>query len=244
MTHERGDDGTEFVVERSHGSAHDFHHRPLELVADQLGGRAAIWAHEVARPAIVLGSSQRDDIVDRAAAESAGWEVSGRRSGGGIVVVEPGESCWIDVVIGRSHPRWDDDVNRAFGWVGEWWRTALARLGVAGLSVHEGELLAREHGRAVCFAGLGPGEVITAHTGRKIVGLSQRRTRDLARFQGLYLRRWNPEPIQRFVRPESLPADLDLGAVAAGFGDQTSAPEPASVVESFILGPDDPASGW
>lgn len=226
----------EVLVERSVGPAHDFHHRPLEWT----GPDAAVWVHEVARPAIVVGSSQTVDVLDRAAAERAGFEVSGRRSGGGLVVVEPGSSCWIDVLIRRSHPRWDDDVNRAFGWVGDWWADALTTLGVARVAVHRGELIDREYGRAVCFAGLGPGEVVQTSPGdehraatvpRKVVGLSQRRTRDVARFQGLYLRDWDPRPLRTFVRPGVLPDDLDLDAVPAGLVD---GPSPDDVVAAFL----------
>jgi hypothetical protein len=42
----------------------------------------------------------------------------------------------------------------------------------------------------VCFAGRGPGEVITAD-GRKLLGLSQRRTRNWIRLQCLVHRRWS-----------------------------------------------------
>jgi len=43
----------------------------------------------------------------------------------------------------------------------------------------------------VCFAGLGSGEVSVGD--RKIVGMSQRRTRDWARFQCLVHRRFEPD---------------------------------------------------
>ncbi len=222
----------DLVVERSIGPAHDFHHRPLSWT----GGEWAIWIHTVERPALVLGSSQPDDAVDRAAAEAAGFEVTGRRSGGGIVVVEPGQSCWIDVLISPRHPRWEADVNRAFGWVGDWWCAALTQLGVDGLEVHRGEVVDREFGRAVCFAGLGPGEVVQRDAADperrvKVVGLSQRRTRDAARFQGLYLRRWDPEPIRRFAAPDALPAGFDLDDVAAGLPD---GPAPDDVAAAFV----------
>ena len=42
----------------------------------------------------------------------------------------------------------------------------------------------------VCFAGRGPGEVFV--DARKAVGISQRRTRDGARFQCAIHRRWDP----------------------------------------------------
>jgi len=217
-------------LERSTGGAHAFHHRPLELDDEQ----PAVWIHEVDRPALVLGSSQSIDIVDTAAVDTAGWELTRRRSGGGIVTVERGRSCWIDVLLPRTHARWSDDVNRAFLWVGEWWCRALTGLGLDGLEVYDGPITNREFGRAVCFAGVGPGEVVQRRDGKiyKVVGLSQRRTRDAARFQGLYLRGWNPDPIERFVRPDAMPAGLKLGSVAAGAA--TDAPAAVDVADAFV----------
>jgi len=140
------------------------------------------------------------------------------------------------VLIPRGHARWDDDVNRAFDWVGWWWCAALTDLGVERLEVHDGELVDREFGRAVCFAGLGPGEVVQRSADdparrSKVVGLSQRRTRDAARFQGLYLRRWDPEPIRRFATPGALPVGLALDDVAAGLPD---GPSPDDVATAFV----------
>ena len=43
----------------------------------------------------------------------------------------------------------------------------------------------------VCFAGIGPGEVLDGD-GRKWVGISQRRTRDWIRLQTMAHRRWSP----------------------------------------------------
>jgi hypothetical protein len=97
------------------------------------------------------------------------------------VLVGDGESTWLDLVIPRTSPLWNDDVGRAMHWVGDLWAAALADLGV-GAGVHRGALQVGEWGRRICFAGLGPGEVVT-EDGRKIVGVSQRRTRHAARFQ-------------------------------------------------------------
>jgi hypothetical protein len=51
--------------------------------------------------------------------------------------------------------------------------------------------------RQICFAGLGSGEVLLA--GRKLVGISQRRTRSAARFQSLCHLRWRPETVVALV---------------------------------------------
>jgi hypothetical protein len=50
----------------------------------------------------------------------------------------------------------------------------------------------------VCFAGLGPGEVLC---GEKAVGISQRRVRTAARFQSVALLGWDWSLQQRLLRP-------------------------------------------
>ena len=63
--------------------------------------------------------------------EAAGVDVVRRRSGGGVVLLVPGECLWLDVVVPRDDPRWDDDVARAMWWLGEVWCQALAAVDVA-----------------------------------------------------------------------------------------------------------------
>jgi lipoate-protein ligase A len=145
---------------------------------------------EATQPALVLGSAQRDDVVDRDACARAGVEVVRRRSGGGAVLVVPGDLLWVDVVVPAGDSLWLVDVGRAFQWLGEVWRDALAELGVTTV-VHEGALLRPAWSDLVCFAGTGPGEVLDT-TAAKVVGMSQRRTRDAARFQCAALARWDP----------------------------------------------------
>ncbi len=81
---------------------------------------------------------------------------------------------------------------RAFGWFGRAWAAALSDLGVAG-SVHDGRLVRSRWSAWVCFAGLGPGEVTVGD--RKVVGMSQRRTRTAARFQAVAHGRWEPAAV-------------------------------------------------
>ena len=166
------------------GSAADFHARDL-------GAARAVWWFEVTGPTVVLGSTQADEVVDRGAAERGGVDVTRRRSGGGAVWLAPGEITWVDVTIPRSDPLWDDDLSRAGLWLGEAWVRALEHLGARDLTVHSGAMAVTEWSPLVCFAGLGPGEV-TTEEGCKVVGVSQRRTRDWARFQCSVLHRWSP----------------------------------------------------
>lgn len=183
-----------WIVEEHRGTAADLHARtPPD------DGRRRIWVLEATGPAVVLGSTQPDTVVDAAAAKADGVEVVRRRSGGGAVWVGPGDPIWVDVFVPRDDPLWDDDVGRAFLPIGRAWARALTAAGVPGGRVHEGALESSEHSGLVCFAGRGPGEVLLGDA--KVVGLSQRRTRAGARFQCALPRRWHEEPLRSLLRP-------------------------------------------
>ncbi len=181
----------EWTVEHSHGDAGDFHARvPLP--------RRSATFHTVDRPTLVLGSAQSPNDVDHAVADALDVDVVRRRSGGGAVLLLPDEFVWLDLVIPAGDPLWEADVGRAMLWVGALWRSALASLAVQG-DVHEQGLIASEWSRQVCFAGVGTGEVMSP--GGKLVGISQRRTRESARFQTMCHLRWRPEIVAALVSP-------------------------------------------
>lgn len=207
-----GAGGGGWVVEHHRGSATEFHGRPLPEEPVR-----AVWWFEVDRPALVLGSTQPDGVVDRGAVEAGGVEVARRRSGGGAVWLAPGEVTWVDVVLPSSDPLWDPDVSRSSRWLGDAWVRALATLGHPGAEVHRGAMVDNEWSKLVCFAGLAPGEVTLR--GRKVVGVSQRRTRAGARFQCAVLHRWEPgELLHRLVLDDHdrVRAREELAGVAAG----------------------------
>jgi len=194
-----------WAVERFREAPSASHARPLP---EPIG--RTVWVFEPTVPALVLGSAQRIGVASR-----PGIEVVRRRSGGGAVLVAPGDVLWIDVVLPVGDPLWDDDVGRAFGWLGDVWSAALAELG-APTTVHRGRLLRSRWSSEVCFAGLGPGELRDA-AGQKVVGISQRRTRQAARFQSAALGRWDAAALAGLL---ALPREAaeDLRSVAAGVG--------------------------
>jgi lipoate---protein ligase len=196
-------------VEHHRGRAAELH--ALEVPDD---GVARVWVLDVTAPAVVLGSTQRAEVLDDAAAAAAGVDVARRRSGGGAVWVAPGDPHWIDVVVPRGHHLWDDDVGRAFLPVGRAWQAALAELGIAATRLHEGGLACGPLGGTVCFAGRGPGEVLLGDA--KLVGISQRRTRAGARFQCAVPVRWDPAPLAALLRDRVEPGAL--ASVGAGIG--------------------------
>jgi lipoate-protein ligase A len=190
----------DWFFERSHGEAGAFHAR------EPHPGRSAT-IHTVDRPTLALGSAQRVADVDARVAAALGVDVVQRRSGGGAVLLLPGEFVWLDLVIPVDDPLWLADVGLAMVWVGVMWQRALADLGVDG-SVHRGGLVADDWSRQVCWTGVGTGEVMAAGslaagslTRRKLVGISQRRTRSYARFQSMCHLRWQPELVAALVSP-------------------------------------------
>lgn len=201
--------GDGFALRYVDASAEAFHQRDLPA-------EAAVWVVRLSGPALVLGSRQQPE--EHAVLEAArGWDaaVVRRRSGGGAVWLAPGEHVWVDVVVPTGHPRWEPDVGRSMWWVGEAWSAALDAAGVRPTTVHRGGMVQRPWSDAVCFAGVGPGEVLDGQ-GRKLVGVSQRRTRTAARFQCALLARWDPLPYASLVR--AAPPVHDLADVAAGVG--------------------------
>ena len=189
---------------------------------------------EATGPAVVLGSTQAAEVVDVDRAAAAGVAVVRRRSGGGAVLVRPGELVWADVFVPAGDPLWLADVGRATHWLGRTWTDALAALGVRA-SWHDGPLVSTPWSGLVCFAGLGPGEVQlatgaaggtgdtgdTGGTGGKVVGVSQRRTRAGALFQCAALLRWHPDDLLDLLsvdddRRSEAAAELDGAAVGLG----------------------------
>lgn len=162
------------------------------------------------RPALVLGSHQAEDAWDPQALRRAGVEVVRRKSGGSAVLVGPGLVLWVDLVIPAGDRLWDDDVGRAAWWVGDLWADV-----VDGAEVWRGPMRPSEWSAVVCFAGLGPGEVTVA--GRKVVGVSQRRTPRGALFQTAALLDWRPgDYTSLMAHPVGDPAGL--AGSAAGLG--------------------------
>jgi lipoate-protein ligase A len=192
----------DWTLEHHTGSADALHRRPWPEPL-----HPTVWLLEPDRPAVILGSAQGAEAIDAEVATGRGWEVATRRSGGGAVLLVPGEAVWIDVFVPRGHSAWDDDVHRASVLVGSAWAAAVdavrptstvSRLPAV---VHTGELTDRVTGSIACFAGVGPGEVLVG--GRKVVGLSQRRTRAGARVQGVVYRHHDPAALPSVLRSGS-----------------------------------------
>ena len=196
-----------WVVEWARGAPADLHRLGVPVPASRL----VRWC-VADRAGVVLGSAQPRTDVDASVAAARGIEIARRVSGGSAVVVGPGRLVWADVVIRRGDPLWEDDIGRAPLWLGRLWAECL---GLPGSSVHDGPMRTNEWSPMVCFAGVGPGEVLDRD--RKVVGISQRRTRDAALFQCAILTRWDPEEtVAVLALADRERAARELDAVARG----------------------------
>lgn len=177
-----------------HVSAGEQHGR--DLVAER-----AVWDVRITQKAMVLGSRQDESLLNGELCSRDGIEVVRRRSGGGIVFLAPGEHVWLDVVVPRGDVLWSDDVAQASWWLGDVWVKTLNALGENNVSVHHESLSSDAWGDLLCFAGVGPGEVVQRddESLSKLVGISQRRTRDFARFQCTIYTKWNPHDVEMYV---------------------------------------------
>ena len=184
-----------------------------------LSSERAVWDFEITRPALVLGSRQDGSIVNVEECATRGIDIVTRRSGGGLMLLIPGEHLWLDVIICPGDPLWSDDVQASMNWLGAVWQRALADCGVIDTEVATGGLVADEIGQLVCFAGRGPGEVMGPDGRMKYVGISQRRTREQARFQCTAYTKWDAELLLALLAdpvtdPERLRAMVGIVPVA------------------------------
>ena len=185
---------TSWKLHTEHVSAGEQHGR--DLVSER-----GVWDVRVTQTALVLGSRQDASLLNVDQCGRNNVEVVRRRSGGGIVFLAPGEHVWLDVVVPRGDVLWSDDVAQASWWLGDVWVQTLHSLGMSDVSVHRESLSSDAWGDLLCFAGVGPGEVVQQgnETLSKVVGISQRRTREYARFQCTIYTKWNPHDVEMYV---------------------------------------------
>ena len=210
---------------------------PVEPAPEEPAQRVVRW-NQVEDASLVVGSAQPVGSIDPSGVEAAGLTLARRRSGGGAVLLVPGAQAWVDVFLPAGDPLWCDDVDRSAWWLGDVWTSAIEALRpelTGRLSVHRSPSTDPASGRVACFASVGPGEVLL--DGRKLVGVSQRRTRRWARFQCVVNLRWDPTPILRSLsadgRTESV---VDGLSTVATIDDGRPSSEPMaewSVVEAF-----------
>lgn len=155
-------------------------------------------------PTLVLGSTSAG--LPKSMADK-NFDVVRRASGGGKVWLDPIESRWIDVTIPSTDPLWESDLRKSFLWLGHRLKKAFNSQSIFPL-VHE-EPLDLGGDPEWCFSKVGAGEL--SFQGKKILGISQRRSRLAARFQCVWYRTFNSGPFVGLDLP-------GIGSSDAGFG--------------------------
>jgi lipoate-protein ligase A len=143
---------------------------------------AVVVIREVEETWLVLGSAQGDELVG----DPKDLRVARRRGGGGAVLLPPEDAYWIDLWIPHGAAAHRNDVRALLEVAGQAWVAALSEQAVEGLVVASPEEPAQR--AAVCFAGIGHGEVVTQE-GRKLVGVTAWRSREGALLQTAVYRR-------------------------------------------------------
>jgi lipoate-protein ligase A len=200
---------TPYRLVRSSDSVAAFHAR---VVPDPAS--AELWWHDIEAPALVIGSSQDESVVDVDACTSAGIDVVRRRSGGGAVLLVPGAVTWLDVIVPTGADGWSADVHQPMRWLGRHLGAVVESLvgPSSRVEVHEGPMVSTSWSSQICFDGLGVGEVLL--DGRKLVGISQRRTRQAARLQCCWYSEYDHDALLGLLRVTHRPARQDLADVA------------------------------
>jgi lipoate-protein ligase A len=160
-------------------------------------------------PGLVLGFSQKPEILNPAALAVQKIPLYHRRAGGTAVLAGP-HLLSLDVVLPPAHPLVLPDLVESYRWFGEAWVAALAQLGIQARAVPPSEahgqraLLKREETREreailrrACFGSLSPYEVVVGQ--RKVVGFDMIRRQVGSLLQAGVLLHWEAEPLAQLL---------------------------------------------
>ena len=136
--------------------------------------RRLVTLCELTSDAMVLGSTQNPTqyLIDFCKANSL--NLVKRASGGTGVILRKAQVIWIDVGLPANDPLLELDLSRSFNFLALAWLDALKTVGIDQGQIHAGKMRRSLGFSQVCFAGVGPGEILVGE--RKLVGMAQRRS--------------------------------------------------------------------
>tara|TARA_B100001250_G_scaffold362589_1_gene341382 strand:+ start:154 stop:846 length:693 start_codon:yes stop_codon:yes gene_type:complete len=190
--------------------------------------KPTIWIIEPKDSCLVLGKSQRGrPFLDLGYLKEQSINLAARQSGGGAVLVSPEDMLWVDVFVPKESKFWIADIAEASIWIGGIWRNALKRLDIECFLFDE-KFSRSEASDLICFLGRAPGELFIDN--RKILGISQRRSKFGTRFQCALIINWKPEHMVAAYSGAPIP-NLDKLISYAGI---SSGCEKHSALDAFL----------
>ena len=180
-------------------------------------------------PGLVLGFSQKQDMLNQTELASQALPIYSRRAGGTAVLVGP-HLLSLDVILPGNHPLVLPDIVESYRWFGEAWVAALLQLGIQTRIVLPAEARAQQALRKqpetrpyetlmnrACYGTLSPYEVVAGQ--RKVVGLDMIRRRVGSLLQAGVLLHWDTATLVRLLgHTEEEQALLDRGLLERAVG--------------------------
>jgi lipoate-protein ligase A len=149
---------------------------------------------------LVLGLSQKQDLLNPAAIASLNMPIYHRRAGGTAVLVGP-HLLDLDIILPSSHPLLQTDIVESYRWLGDTWVTALHHLHIASRTVapeeaHLQQALRKQPATSAyeqlmnraCYGSLSPYEVVVGT--KKVLGLCMIRRRNATLLQAGIVLHW------------------------------------------------------
>jgi lipoate---protein ligase len=184
--------------------------RSEQLLSSIQPGDPPILYWSVADPTgLVLGFSQKLDVLNTTELAGHPLPIYHRRAGGTAVLVGP-HLLSLDVLLPGDHPLVLPDIVESYRWFGEAWVATLLQLGVQTRIVHPAEARAQQALRKqpetctyemllnrACYGTLSPYEVIAGQ--RKVVGLDMIRRRAGSLLQAGVLLHWDTSLLARLL---------------------------------------------
>jgi lipoate-protein ligase A len=177
-----------------------------QMLAAVIQGDAPTQYWSIAQPSgLVLGYSQKHELLNPTALTALKLPIYHRRAGGTAVLVGP-HLLSLDVALPADSPLVLSDIVESYRWLGEAWVAALAQLNIQAHAVtvqeareqrallKQSETRERESLlRRACYGALSPYEVVVDQ--RKVVGLDMIRRRAGSLLQAGILLHWETEQL-------------------------------------------------
>src|SRR5438477_1163385 len=179
------------------------------LATAEPGHAATLYWSQAKPPGLVLGYSQKHDVLNSQALATLQIPIYQRRAGGTAVLVGP-LLLSLDVVLPANHPLILPDIVESYRWFGEAWVEALLLLGIEARAVspqeaHKQRALLKQaetHAREAilhraCYGSLSSYEVVVDQ--RKVVGFDMIRRRVGSLLQAGVLLHWQTETLAQLL---------------------------------------------